>query len=110
MIATIMTVPTLSNIHRMILQCMKEREISMSSIALEYQPEIVSSGQNRSSKENKKRLSEIKATSASVEKLKLISDFLNVVETDVIQKLIANDRFDKLTRAEILEELITAST
>jgi len=89
---------------------MKEREISMSRIAREYQPEVISSGQSRRSKENNKRLSEIKAASASVEKLKLISDFSNVVETGVIQKLIANERFDKLTRADILEELITAST
>lgn len=99
----------LSNIQRMILQRMKKREISMSSIALAYQPQAISSGQTKKSKENERLISDIKAASISVEKLKLISDFSNVVDTKIIQHLIVDDYFDSLTRAEILEELMAAS-
>lgn len=109
MTTTTVTAIPLSNIQRMILQRMKKREISMSSIALAYQPQAISSGQTKSSKENERLLSDIKATSVSVEKLKLISDFSKVVDSKIIQQLIADDYFDSLTRAEILEELIAAS-
>lgn len=109
MTTTSATVIPLSNIQRMILQRMKKREINMSSIALAYQPQAISSGQTKKSKENERLLSDIKATSISVEKLKLISDFSNVVDTQIIQQLIVDDYFDSLTRAEILEELMAAS-
>ncbi len=106
------TVYQLSNIQTMILQGIKKREISMSSIALEYRPteDLPSKERNRASEKNEKLLSSIKATAMSVDKLKLISDFSKVVDITVIQKLIADDKFDNLSRAEILDELITAST
>lgn len=98
------TVYQLSNIQTMILQGIKKREISMSSIALEYRPT-----ETVSSEKNQKLLSSIKATAMSVDKLKLISDFSKVVDITVIQELITDDKFDKLSRAEILDELIAAS-
>ena len=109
---TNVTVSKLSNIQTVILQSIKKREISMSSIALEYRPtaDLPSQERNQASKENKKLLLSIKATAMSVDKLKLISDFSKVVDISIIEHLIADDRFDSLTRAEILDELITAST
>lgn len=112
MTTTTVTVPQLSNIRTMILQSIKEREITMSSTALEYRPttNLPSKERSQASKENERLLSSIKATAMSVDKLKLISDFSKVVDISVIERLVADDRFDSLTRAEILDQLITAST
>jgi len=108
---TTVTVAQLSNIQSMILQSIKKREISMSSTALEYRPtaNLPSKERNQASKKNEELLSSIKATAMSVDKLKLISDFSKVVDISVIEYLIKDDRFDSLTRVEILDELITAS-
>ena len=105
-------VPQLSDIQTVILQSIKKRKISMSCTALEYRStkDIPSTELSQASKENERLLSDIKATAISVEKLKLISDFSKVVNISVIEHLIQGDRFDNLTRAEILDELIAAST
>jgi len=112
MTTTNVAVPQLSNIQTMILQSIKKRKISMSSTALEYRSttDLPSKERSMASKENKKLLSNIKATALSVEKLKLISDFSKVVDITVIRRLLADDEFDNLSRAEILDELIAAST
>jgi len=89
MTTTNVAVPRLSNIQTMILRGIKKRKISMSSIALEYRPT---------------------ADLSSKERNQAFSDFSKVVDISVIERLIADDRFDSLTRAEILDELIAAST
>ncbi len=109
---TTVAVPRLSNIQTMILQSIKKRKIRMSSTALEYRPiaSLPSKERSRASKENEKLLLKIKATAMSVDKLKLISNFSKVVDISVIERLLTDDRFDSLSRAEILDELIAAST
>jgi len=112
MTTTNVAVPQLSNIRTMILQSIKKRKISMSSIALEYRStaNLPSKERSLASKRNERLLSNIKATAVSVDKLKLISDFSKVVDITVIQRLLADDNFDNLSRVEILDELIAAST
>ncbi len=111
MMTTSATAPQLSNIQTMILQGIKRREISMSSTALEYRPtkDLPSKERSLASRENERLLSVIKAAAISVDKLKLISDFSKVVDISIIERLVKGDRFDSLTRAEILDELIAAS-
>lgn len=106
------TASQLSNIQTVILQGIKQREIRMSSTALEYRSteDLPSKERRRAYEKNEKLLSSIKAAATSVAKLKLISDFSKVVDISVIERLVSDDKFDHLTRAEILDELISAST
>lgn len=102
---------SLSYIQGLIMQHIKEREKSMNSKALAYRPLHLepSDAKHQASKENEKVVRAIKAGEESVKKLILISDFLKVVDAKIIETLIADNRFDRMTTVEILDELIAAS-
>ena len=107
----ILTDTSLSSIQTMISHSIKIREISMNSNALAYRSvsDLPSSEHGQVSLENAKLLSTIKATLASLDKLTLISDFSKAVDAEVTECLIKGDRFERLTRAEILDELLSAA-
>jgi len=103
---------SLSDIQGIIMQHIKEREKSMNSTALAYRPLKLESSSTKlqASKENKQVVNAIKACEESVKKLTLISDFSKVVDIKIIEKLITENRFDKMTTTQILDELIAASS
>lgn len=102
---------SLSYVQGLIIQHIKEREKSMNSKALAYRPLRLepSTAKAQASRENEKVIRAVKACEKSVKKLILMSDFLKVVDVKIIESLIIDNRFDRMTTTEILEELVAAS-
>lgn len=112
MTITRMAGPSLSNTRSLIMQHIKKREVSMNHKALAYcPPQIGLSYKERLKVSNKNQevVKAIKECEESVKKLQLISDFLKVADTRIINKLMRDNRFDLMSRTEILKELIAAS-
>jgi len=94
------------------MQHIKKQEVSMNHKALAYRPlhiGLSSEERLKVSNKNQEVVKAIKECEESVKKLQLISDFLKVVDTKIINKLMRGNRFDLMSRTEILKELIAAS-
>lgn len=104
--------PSLSNTRSLIMQHIKKQEVCMNHKALAYRPlhiGLSSEERLKVSNKNQEVVKAIKECEESVKKLQLISDFLKVVDTRIIDKLMRGNRFDRMSRTEILEELIAAT-
>jgi len=108
---TRMVGPSVSDMHSLILQRAKHRKRRINSNALAYCP-IPSSTTETSRKKilanNQIIISAIKESHYSLSKLMLIADFIRVANTEIIEKLVLGNRFDTMSKPEILNELVKA--
>lgn len=108
---TRMVGPSVSDVHSLILQRAKHRESRINSNALAY-CKIPSATTGNSLKQiqanNQIVISAIKECHYSLSKLMLIADFIKVANTKAIEKLVVGNRFDKMSKPEILNELVSA--
>ncbi len=102
---------SLADIQNLIVHQVKQREFRMNTNALAYRSSHFNNTvrvTKRVVEENKAVVSAINECQLSVSKLVLIADFISVAKPQVVEKLIVNNRFDNMTKVEILDELVNS--